>query len=114
MFENENLESVDVYFERDSYSFDELDEMFVVIENHSSSTIEFSPMYAIERHEDEEWVNQTNHDFHQMDHIISISPDESKAFSVWLSINSVEFEKGLYRLFTKIDYEDVYLAFEIN
>lgn len=132
--EEENLsnDNISVYFERTAYSEGELDEVFFIVENESSERIEVGDMFFVQKYEDEEWHHIDNHTFDRTDSGVDIAPGESAEFVFWLSVNSIDFEEGLYRLFTRIHYveqseevreqypthegvrEDVYLLFELN
>lgn len=120
-------EDISVFFERHQYGLDERDEMFYIVENNSDETIEMAEHFFIQKYEDNEWVPTENHDFRR-DSAVRIPAGESTELLFWLSVDSIEFEKGQYRLFTRVnfpeqteeireqypDYEDIYLPFEIK
>ncbi len=94
------------YFEREEYSPEERDEMFYIIENHSDEPIEVSEFYFVQKLEEEEWETLDNNTINQLDNVVRILPNESAEFVFWLSFDSIDFEPGTYRLYTRMHFLD--------
>ncbi|SFC34781.1 Protein of unknown function [Alkalibacterium subtropicum] len=114
------------YFERESYSSEEIDEMFYIVDNHSEQTIEVSEFYFVQKWVDKEWKTLDNNAIDQIDRTVQISPGETAEFIFWLSTESSDIDEGTYRLSTHMAFleeeEDkqerkpfnIFIPFEIN
>lgn len=124
--DSESSDKVSSYFERESYTSEEMDEMFYVVENHSDERIEVSEFYFVQKWVEDEWKSLDNNALDQIDRTVAVSPGESAEFVFWLSAGSDEFDEGTYRLSTRMtvieeteenrdgETRDLYIPFEIN
>lgn len=115
-----SVEDVDIFLERESYSYNELDEMFYIIENNTTLTITTNEFYLIDYYSEDEWASQDIDQFWNFNKFIEILSGEATEIPFWLSVNSFDFEPGFYRFRTRVTYpevnytEDIYMYFEIN
>lgn len=124
--DSELNDEVSSYFERESYRSKEMDEMFYIVENHSNERIEVSEFYFVQKWVEDEWKTLDNNTLDQIDRTVSVSPGGSAEFVFWLSTDTDVFDKGTYRLSTRMIVPEefgnnqegktynLYIPFEIN
>lgn len=104
--ENQISEQVSTYFEREAYSADQVDEMFYIVENHSDQPIEVSEFYFVQKLVDDEWITLDNNTIENIDTVVSVLPGRSTEFIFWSLSDSSVFDKGTYRLYTRVNFFD--------
>ncbi|WP_368645923.1 immunoglobulin-like domain-containing protein [Alkalibacterium putridalgicola] len=103
--QNHEIESQIVSsFERETYSNEEMDEMFYLVENLSEQPIEVSEFYFVQKWVEDEWKSLDNNAIERIERTVQVFPGETAEFVFWLSMESGNIDEGTYRLSTRVTF----------